>query len=581
MLNKSIYIITLIVLLFLMGIPVSHAQNLELIGNKDEAFRVNGGVSLNQMAYFTSDSISRRDPYNFYANGNLNASLYGWSVPVTFSYSNQKTSFTQPFNQYSIHPYYKWIKLHAGYTSMSFSPYSLNGHLFLGGGIELAPKKHPISFSAMYGRLRKAVDSDTTSLTPTPTEFERWGYGFKLGYDYSTLSYMKAKVSVNVFHAEDRPNSLSVLPDSLLSPGENLVVGTTIDATIYSKLKVISELATSAVTSNINSEFTDSTNSGWQNNLGGLFASNATTSRYKAFKINGMWMEEFYSLGLGYEKIDPGYNSYGAYYFNNDFENITVNGTANLFDNKVNLAANVGKQRDNLDNSKASDMKRLVMAFNLNYSSGEKLNAGLSYSTFNSFMNIRPQLDNLTQLSQYDNLDTLNFTQLSTSTSLNINYILKNTEKQRQNINANFSYQQSAEKQNNDLVSPGSDFYNVNGSYSYGFIPLSLTAVLSLNASFNLMPGMNTKTFGPTFSVNKLMLNKKLRNSLAFSYNRVFTDQASKNGVFSLRYSSSVRLAKKHSINLGLTYMNRKRVVQNSIQSINEFIATLGYSYNF
>lgn len=71
------------------------AQNLESIG-KQKPLAVTGGVSFNQIFYAVNGIESRRDPYSYYASGNLNLSLYGWSVPLSFSVSNQNTSFQQP-----------------------------------------------------------------------------------------------------------------------------------------------------------------------------------------------------------------------------------------------------------------------------------------------------------------------------------------------------------------------------------------------------------------------------------------------------------------------------------------------------
>lgn len=114
--------------LALIGLLSAHglsAQNLETIG-KEKALTVSGGVSLNQIIYAASGIDSRRDPYSYYASGNINFRLYGWSVPLSFALSNQSVSYQQPFNQYGIHPTYKWVTGHIGYSSMSFSPYTLN-----------------------------------------------------------------------------------------------------------------------------------------------------------------------------------------------------------------------------------------------------------------------------------------------------------------------------------------------------------------------------------------------------------------------------------------------------------------------
>ena len=56
------------------------------------------------------------------------------------------------------------------------------------------------------------------------------------------------------------------------------------------------------------------------------------------------------TIGAGYERIDPNYKTLGAYFFNNDLENITVNASQTIFDNKLNLSVNAGLQQDNLDN---------------------------------------------------------------------------------------------------------------------------------------------------------------------------------------------------------------------------------------
>src|SRR5690606_16226055 len=114
---------------------------------------------------------------------------------------------------------------------------------------------------------------------------------------------------------------------------------------------------------------------------------------------------------VGYERIDPQYRTLGAYYFNNDLENITVNGATAILQGKLNLAANAGTQRDNLDNTKVSTMRRVVGSFNAGYAPSQKVNLNASYSTFQTYTNIRSQFLDINQLTPYDNLDTLNFTQ--------------------------------------------------------------------------------------------------------------------------------------------------------------------------
>jgi hypothetical protein len=556
-----------------------YAQNLDMIGKEKNPFKINGGISVNQTVYKSSDTLARRDPYNYYISGNLNLSLYGWSVPFTFNYSNQKTTFTQPFNNYSLHPQYKWVRAHIGYTSMSFSPYSLNGHLFLGAGVELTPEG-PFTFSAMAGRLQKAAECDTLTENAPPPVYERWGYGFKAGYKFAPTPKTNAQLVLSVFHAADKPESLNYIPDSSVYPGENLVIGTNADISFGGHYTVSAELSSSAVSRNKLSDMERSGERSWNRVMGGLIGSNGTTEYFSAYRVNAGYSADVFSIGLGYERIDPGYETFGAYYFNNDMQQITVNGSVRLLEDKVNFSANVGRQNDNLDKSKVSDMKRWVTALNLGFSPNEKLNGSLSYSTFTSFMHIRSQFTGINELTPYDHLDTLNFTQLSSTISGSINYVIKTTDRVRQNTALNLNYQQSSEQQNGTDTLGSSRFYNISAMYGYSLVPAGFTLSLSFNSSISNMPGIKNTTLGPSLSLNKLLLDKKLRNTLSFSYNRSYTNGDATNRIFNVRAGCGYRLGKRHNFSLNLTYMNRKTIIGDH-DAISEFIGSLVYSLNF
>ncbi len=557
---------------------IINAQDLGAIGNEKNPFKINGGISLSQTFYKSSDSISRRDPYNYYLSGNLNLSLYGWNVPLSFNYSNHKATFTQPFNNYSLHPRYKWVSTHIGYTTMSFSPYSLNGHLFLGAGVELAPDG-PFTFSAMAGRLRKAFECDTLSETAPPPVYERWGYGFKSGYKFKFAPDASANVSLSVFHAADKAGSLKYVPDSSVYPGENLVIGTNLDVSIAGHYSISAELSSSAISRNMESDLERGSERAWKNVMGTMIGANGTTSYFSAYRLNANYSADIFSVGLGYERIDPGYETFGAYYFNSDMQNVTINGSLRLLENKVSFAASTGRQNDNLDKQKISKMNRWVTALNLGFSPNEKFNGSLSYSTFNSFMNIRSQFVDINQLTQYDNLDTLNFTQLSTTISGSMSYVIGTSDKVRQNASLNLNYQRSSEEQNGADTLGSSGFYNMSAMYGYSLVPLALTLSLSMNASISNMPGIDNTTIGPSLSLNKLMFEKKLRNTLAVSYNRSYTNGDAINRIFNIRAGCGYRLGKHHNLSLNLTYMNR-RTLAGEHDAINEFIGSFIYSMN-
>jgi hypothetical protein len=557
----------------LVGFRFLQAQNLESIG-KQKPLTVSGGVSLNQVLYSANGIAARRDPYSYYASGNINFSLYGWSVPLSFSISNQNRTFQQPFNRYSIHPTYKWITGHLGYVSMTYSPYTVNGHIFLGGAVDVQPEGK-WKFSALYGRFLKAVEPDTLHENAALPAFTRMGYGFKAGYDDGSNT-----VDLIVFHAKDNINSISYVPDSAgVLPQENLVVSIGAGKTFFDHFVLKAELANSAMTRDLRAD--GSTNSNVLSKATFMYAPRTSSSYYKAFKTSFNYQADAYTLGVAYERIDPQYRTLGAYYFNNDLENITVNGATSLMEGRMNIAVSAGTQRDNLDKSKVSTMRRMVSSINVNYAPSQKVNLSASYSSFQTYTNIRSQFLRINQLTPYDNLDTLNYTQLSQNATLMGMYMFGRNKERKQSFNLNLTYQGAADKQGDVKQNSGMKFYNANAAYALNLTPQSMTLSISFNASLSDGAGYNTKTLGPIASLSKGFFQRKLRTTLSASYNDTFNNGDKVNSIVNGRVNASVSLQKKHNINLGLVVVHRETNSETAAKSFTEYTGTLGYSYSF
>jgi hypothetical protein len=293
------------------------------------------------------------------------------------------------------------------------------------------------------------------------------------------------------------------------------------------------------------------------------------------------YQEDTYSIGVAYERIDPQYRTLGAYYFNNDLESITANGSVSLWQGKMNVAVSAGTQRDNLDKSKVSTMRRMVGSVNVNYIPNQKLNLSASYSSFQTYTNIRSQFVNINQLTPYDNLDTLNYTQISQSITATATYALSNSKERRQSINLNLNVQDAADRQGQVEQNSGSQFYNLNAGYMYNMVPQNLTVSVAFNGNINDSPAITTKTLGPTASVSKLFFDRRLRATLSSSYNNTYTNSAHVSTILNGRVNGSYTIQKKHNLNMSLAAVNRESKSETSAQSFTEFTGTLGYSYAF
>lgn len=549
----------------------SFSQNLEAIG-KGDPIKISGGASLSQIFYTASGIDNRRDPYSYYATGNLNFSLYGWSVPLSFSVSNQSATFQQPFNQFSLHPTYKWVTLHAGFSSMNFSPYTVGGHLFSGVGVDATPTPK-LKISALYGRFLKAVQPDTTAGSDVKAAYDRYGYGMKVGYGDG-----KDFIEAIMFRAQDEQQSIRYVPEDVL-PEENLVVGLTGGKLLFQKVLLRAEWATSALTRDTRAEGTTTEN--LLGKLGGLYSPRTSSSYYNAMKTNLTYQGNGYSVGVGYERIDPGYRTLGAYFFNNDLENVTVNATTALLQGKVNASASIGSQRDNLDGSKATTLTRLVSSANVAFAPTPKFTLSLSYSSFLSYTNVRSQFVTVNQLTQYDFVDTLNYTQISQNASLNTMYQLGANKNKRQTISLNVTAQDAVDKQAGVTQNTGLRYYNFNSSYSLTLAPQSLT--LSATFNLNMSDGATTqsRTLGPTLSATKQFFNKMLRTTASVSQNESYANGLHTGSVLNARLSGSTSIKKKHNISLSAVAVNRNNRQEGAAESFTEFTTTLGYVYSF
>src|SRR5690606_24732767 len=150
------------------------------------------------------------------------------------------------------------------------------------------------------------------------------------------------------FYAKDIISSIDSVPVRLgLQAQENVVWGVSFKKKLGSKFSLTGDMGRSAWTKDITAA--DASN---QSNspFAALFyiKENQSTVTYNAMKFNGTYTFKLFSLGAGYERIDPEYRTLGAYYFNNDLENVTLNASTGLFKKKVTLAGNIGLQHDDL-----------------------------------------------------------------------------------------------------------------------------------------------------------------------------------------------------------------------------------------
>lgn len=575
---------TLFLLFWLSFLVKAQEVDLENIGQrtmeqlKKNPFKISGGISANTVLYH-SNVYNGRAPFTYFLNGNLNLGIYNWTMPISYSFTNQggQLGYDIPFkfNRLSLTPKYKWVKAYIGDASLSFSPYTYNGLLFTGGGVELTPKI-PLKVTLMVGQLNKAVENDGNP--NTIAAYRRMAYGTHLKWEKENY-----KIGVIGFYAKDDIGSLKKdLDVKGISPQENLALSLNGTFKIRKNIEIFGEYANTALTADQRVSSFGSIRKGIASQF---LKTNSSTETYSAFNTGVNLQLQKANIGVRYEKIDPGYRTLGAYYFNNDLENITLNTSLTMWKDRLSLSGNIGRQRDNLDHQKLKQTSRWVGALNANLKASEKMILSASYSNFTMFTN--------RQLNQFNNInqnplhiqqpkDSIDYKQISQNFNLNINYNLSNSQERTQNINFNYSLNDMINKENGIVRKGGiSRFHNANINYNLAFPEKKLNIASSFNFTHTYAASQYSTIWGPSITIGKSFLEEdQLKTNVSASYNHSSLPNAKLNTT-NLMLDANYTPWKKHNLKFTLIQMIRNTNQNIDHKNISETTCTIGYNYSF
>lgn len=535
--------------------------------------KLNGGFALSSV--YTQNAgagATNPQPFSWIATANLNLQVLGYAMPFSFTYSNRKVQYTNPsfkFNRFALNPKYKAWTAHIGDVSFTLSPYTLSGFQYTGGGLEY--NKGKWQSQLLYGRFLKAVREDST-IVPS---YRRMGWGTK-----TVFKDKGRKIGLSVFHAKDDQHSIPSpvkAANAAVRPMEGTAFALEGSYPIIKNLTIDAEYSTSVLTRDV--QFSNDSVQAKSSLLKKLVGSaNGSTEIYHAIKAGFNYSFSQSSVGISYERVDPGYQTLGGYFFTNDFENITSSISQNFYKGKMTVAVNAGVQKDDLKNNKQSKMQRLVLAGNVSIRPTQKFSIGLNYSNLQSYTFIRNGFEQINQVTPYQNLDTLNFTQLSQNAGLNLSYNLKQTREQVQTLSFTGSYMETAGKKG-EVIRLGdvTRFFNGAVNHTLSLTASALTVSTGFNYSYNYAATISGIVWGPMLNVSKLLFKKQLRTNYGMSWNtsRSLGKQVN---IFNIRSGATATLAKKHNLNLGVVFQQK---TGSSISAMSYFTATAGYSYSF
>lgn len=551
----------------------SSAQDFTGIG-KRSPFSLSGNVGAQASSRLNSSGGS--EPFAYLVSVGLNPVVYGFSLPFSFSFADSRMSYAQPFSRLSFTPSYKWIKAYLGRTTMEMHPYGLSGHQFDGAGISLEPVSFPLRFSAMYGRLAKARKADTLGSGTADvfsshalSNYKRTAFAFKLGF-----SHKRQQLDLHFFKARDHRRSLpGNLPEEL-SPEENVVLALDFAFDLYRGLTLKGQAGVSALTQDTRAD-KQRRKGFWNGLMRPFLASRSSTSFHTAFKVRLAYK----GISVAYERVAPGYRTLGAAYFNQDFENAVVSFTHAF--KKIDVSADLGWQRDDLENTKSSRMNRLVGSACVDYRIDERFALTASYSNFTMHTQTKPMELNRPDDPLVQDPDTVSYRQISQQASFGFNYRTGPHVRHEQHGGLEFSYQSSREKTQKLF----SDYFYAALRHGIGLHDgYRLQGALNFSTRID-KPGDRKARFnyhvGPSLHGVKAFFDHTLNLSAHLGYYLDMDGSKTSGGIADLRLRAAYVFRKAHEFDLQLSGKLRSAFGSGAFKPGREFFVQAAYRYRF
>ncbi|MCB0642342.1 MAG: hypothetical protein KDC44_11915, partial [Phaeodactylibacter sp.] len=176
----------------------------------------------------------------------------------------------------------------------------------------------------------------------------------------------------------DNPPVDSLLPRR----AENTVLGINWRQQIADPLSFELEAALSGYNRDMESDELDLGSPSANQWVGYFFQPRFASEAGLAVRGSLQYRKSAFNIGLNYERIDPGFETMGAYFFNSDWENYTANLGFGAFSGVMRMMGSFGLQRNNLYKLRAETSQRIIGAMNLSIQPKPAWGLDFNYSNY-------------------------------------------------------------------------------------------------------------------------------------------------------------------------------------------------------
>ena len=539
-------------------------------------FRAGGSIGLSVSGYTVNGIENRRAPGLFQTFANFNFTSFGLNSGLNLNYSTDDSGFRQNMNNLSYNVNWRWMTIRAGDVSTRFSDFSLNGTPIRGGYIRATPGN--FLFEVIGGRSRRVVRPSLDDGFREPS-FEQWAFGGKIGIGKKSGDYFH----LSTFYAQDNVASLE---GNLveIKPKENLSLTPDFSIGFFDgKLNLESQVTVSVFTRDLNSSKISSDDLGIPGFVTGIYQPFVSTKINYAGKALADFRSDLFDLGVGYERIQPGFFSLGMANIRNDQEKIIFTPAIRLFNNRLSFQSNITLGRDNLLGT------RLQTQSNTNISTSFRSVFSNSFSVSGVYNLLMNDVEFSEPESQGLGSGAGGQSQVAHNIMLQPNFVFMGEQTTHNfSLSGGFIHIESALDGTHTSDFSSFDSKSYVGTVSYAIsLPVGLTLNSAVNYLTNQSSGSSIKNVGMSLGTSYAMLDQKLTLSIQLNHNRNHIERElvarpidNRLQQYSGGVNAAYRLSNKDTFNLTLRTRNN-RVVEGSGKEFTELEGSFRYQRTF
>lgn len=310
-----------------------------------------------------------------------------FSLPFNFNFATNPVNFagpyagianqtfgqwlTNPMNNFSINPKYKWAEAKLGTQYLKYSDLSTGDVGAFGAGFNLHPGKFIIQF--FTGTSQQGVNYVPSPPIPgTVGAFRRTHWMAQIGKEEEG----KYHVTLNFAKGIDKIASISSFPPTL-KPQESFVMSFVADKFWEEGWYVKTEWAQSFFTADKFQPLDPLAAITYKPFMEPRIG---TTRDFAVQTAVGKKGKNF-DIGASFKQLGGGFRTTGFPFMQSDFRDITLNTRINTWKNKININANIGKRTNNIS-STSLQSDQIIANINWFTQFNDKFTLNVAYNNF-------------------------------------------------------------------------------------------------------------------------------------------------------------------------------------------------------